>query len=539
MTSSNEPGSTAASSPTQQTQVQPLAALSDIVGAGSSLAILDPVQTSLEHNPDIFTIICCNDGFRLALDHSVIKTLLRVCRRARPLLSSKVPRFQTWCQKAGLCHFEGQMRIGLTPSDQIALSLHCKDPGSADRSWLVALAEQRNPSASYLLARILRTDIDNQKFAMWIEKEAIHKQIFRHLEKAANANHPMAQFHLAEYYRQGLGVDKDRSRAVEIYRSLAKCGMSQAHVALGDCYEVGEGVDQDYHTALEWYIEAVDHGSEDGRLHIMFLRGWFSFIGHGAEQSDADAFNHWQEVRSKSVDPVLKSIATHMVGWMHYLGRGTIRDKYKGIDIIRSNESEDFPLGEAGSLAAYPSHVTSSSPTARKFFQLCQFGSDRDWLCKHLMAVCQFQRLGTTMDRKSAAAIFEQLANDGHSDSQYWIGMCYLAGDGVSGDSKKALEWFSKSANQGNSYGQWKLGVCYYYGSGVAKNFTKAVEWFRKSAEQGNRCGQNSLGWCYEEGNGVLQDIDTAIEWYRKSADQENEDAIEVLNNFFEQHMFD
>ncbi|KAI9201969.1 uncharacterized protein BJ171DRAFT_444897 [Polychytrium aggregatum] len=98
-----------------------------------------------EYNPDIVTIICCNDSFQLALDLSTIKILLRVCKRVRSLLSSKLPRFLTWSQNAGLCHPDGQLQIGLTPSDQIALSLHCKDQNTADRSWLIEQADQGAP----------------------------------------------------------------------------------------------------------------------------------------------------------------------------------------------------------------------------------------------------------------------------------------------------------------------------------------------------------------------------------------------------------
>ncbi|KAI9203583.1 uncharacterized protein BJ171DRAFT_475620 [Polychytrium aggregatum] len=360
-------------------------------------------------SPDIFTIVCCNDSFQLALDHSTIKTLLRVCKRAQPLLSSKVPRFYTWCQSMELLNPDGQMRIGLTPSDLIAISLHWDQQATADRSWLEDQADQGNIDS--------QTDDDDEP-----EENTNHQQVFSLLEATANARHTMVHFHLAECYSKGVGVDQDHTKAVELYRSLADHGIPQAQVALGRCYENGDGVDQDYETAIEWYSKAPDQGSEDGRLHIVFLRGWFSFIGHGVKQSDADAFNHWHEVSNLSADPIIKSIATHMVGWMHYLGRGTVRDEQKGVKIIRDNQSDGFKLGEDECLAGFLNDILSDSPAPRKFFNLCQLGSDRDWLCEHLMGVCMANGFGTTKDRKKAAAIFEQLAADGHSDSQYWIG---------------------------------------------------------------------------------------------------------------------
>ncbi|KAI9193507.1 uncharacterized protein BJ171DRAFT_571707 [Polychytrium aggregatum] len=508
--------SQASPSRTQQSQAE----------ASTASSWPDITQLSLEHNPDIFTIICCNDSFQLALDHDTVKTLVQVCKRIRPLLSSKVARFHSWCQKSILYHPDRQMRIGLTPSDQIAISLHCKDPVTADRSWLVVQADQGNAAASYFLAKILQVDLAVDQSAD--KSEAIRQQIFHHLESAAEAQHPMAHFHLARCYRTGLGVDQDQIKALELYRDLADRGMAQAQIALGDCYEDGDGVDQDYDTAIEWYSKAADQGSEDGRLHIVFLRAWFSFIGHNVEQSDADAFHHWQEVSTKSSDPVIKPIATHMLGWMHYLGRGTVRDEQKGVRIIRETKSDDFKLGEDECLATSRNR-RSDSPAFRKLFELCQLGSDCDWLCKHLMAVCLHHGFGTTQTREKAAGNFEQLANEGHSDSQLWIGLCYQCGRGVSKDHKKAFEWYCKSANQGNPYGQWRVGVCYFCGYGVTQDFTKAVEWYRKSAEQDNRNGQFSLGECYKNGWGVPRDIDTAVFWWRKSADQGDRDAISQL----------
>ncbi|KAI9202895.1 uncharacterized protein BJ171DRAFT_444085 [Polychytrium aggregatum] len=316
------------------------------------------------------------------------------------------------------------MRIGLTPSDKIALSLHCDDQATANRSWLEDQADQGNAAASYLLARMLQSEIDLQTDDYdEPEENTKHQQIFQHLEKATYANHTMAHFYLARCYRDGLGVNENHTKAVELYRSLAYRGIPQAQIALGRCYENGDGVDQSYNRAIEWYSMAADQGSEDGRLHIVFLRGWLSFVGHNIEQSDVDSFNRWQE----------------------------------------------------------------------------------------------------------AVSIFEQLANEGHSDSQFWIAECYCRGKGVSEDNEKAFEWFIKSADQGNSYGQYWVGLCYFCGYRVTKDHTKAVEWYRKSAEQGNRYGQKCLGNCYQNGHGVPQNTDTAVFWWRKSADQGHQYSINQL----------
>ncbi|KAI9209187.1 uncharacterized protein BJ171DRAFT_485694 [Polychytrium aggregatum] len=205
-----------------------------------------------------------------------------------------------------------------------------------------------------------------------------------------------------------------------------------------------------------------------------------------------------------------------MVGWMHYLGRGVERDQQKGVKIIRENESDEFLLGELDCRTEEDFQYCDSL-AARKFFKLCRLGSKQDWLCRHLMAVCLIHSFGVTQNHDKAARIFEQLANENHSDSQYWLGQCHYGSWGKPRNYSKAFEWFSKSADQGNPYGQWMVGHSYYHHGGVSRDLAKAVEWYRKAAEQGHRQAQYDLGFCYGNGYGVARDWELSTYWSRKS----------------------
>ena len=128
-----------------------------------------------------------------------------------------------------------------------------------------------------------------------------------------------------------------------------------------------------------------------------------------------------------------------------------------------------------------------------------------------------------------------KIAENGHSNNQFWLGFYYFRGKGVSKDFQKALELFSKSAEQNNKMSQYYLGICFYNGYGVSQDFEKAFEWFSKSAQQetinsdssvsqkiikGNPNAQDLLGDCYYYGKGVVQNIENALEWYQKAANQ-------------------
>ncbi len=98
---------------------------------------------------------------------------------------------------------------------------------------------------------------------------------------------------------------------------------------------------------------------------------------------------------------------------------------------------------------------------------------------------------------------FLAAAEDGHSDSQYNIGLMYEHGIGVDKDDKEALGWYQKSAEQGNALAQFNLGVLYENGRGTAVDFTQANEWYRKASVQGDALAIGNLGMLYLRGQGV------------------------------------
>ena len=55
-------------------------------------------------------------------------------------------------------------------------------------------------------------------------------------------------------------------------------------------------------------------------------------------------------------------------------------------------------------------------------------------------------------------------------------------------DIKKVVELWQEAAEQGDADAQFYLGLCYYFGKGVDEDLDKATEWLQKFA-----CHQQSL----------------------------------------------
>jgi Sel1 repeat/TIR domain len=81
-----------------------------------------------------------------------------------------------------------------------------------------------------------------------------------HLQKAADADDPIAMNKLGVLYENGQGVTQDYGKAREWYQKAADAGNADAMVGLGVLYENGQGVTQDYGKAREWYQKAADAG---------------------------------------------------------------------------------------------------------------------------------------------------------------------------------------------------------------------------------------------------------------------------------------
>ena len=60
-------------------------------------------------------------------------------------------------------------------------------------------------------------------------------------------------------------------------------------------------------------------------------------------------------------------------------------------------------------------------------------------------------------DYETAFSYFRQAAEQGHTNAEYEVGMCYLDGDGVNEDEYEAAKWFRKAALKGHEEAQFEL----------------------------------------------------------------------------------
>ena len=130
-------------------------------------------------------------------------------------------------------------------------------------------------------------------------------------------------------------------------------------------------------------------------------------------------------------------------------------------------------------------------------------------------------------DFATALREWTPLAEQGHADAQYHIGVMYVQGDGVQQDFKTALRWFTLAAEQGNASAQYNIGLMYHLGNGVTQDYDVALRWYNQASEQGDEFAQYNLGAMYFNGEGVLQDYVYAHMWFNIASSNGFEGARE------------
>ena len=118
-----------------------------------------------------------------------------------------------------------------------------------------------------------------------------------------------------------------------------------------------------------------------------------------------------------------------------------------------------------------------------------------------------------------ARRVWVALAQQGHAEAAYKLGMMYDMGLGMERDAAVAAQWYRRAAENGNIHAQHNLAVAYANGDGVEMNINGALHWWQIAAASGNADSQYNLGIVFAMGvHGVQKNIDKAKKWWRKAA---------------------
>ena len=137
---------------------------------------------------------------------------------------------------------------------------------------------------------------------------------------------------------------------------------------------------------------------------------------------------------------------------------------------------------------------------------------------------------------EEALALIKPLAETGHANAQYQMGLMHTWGVGVAQDETLAQKWYAEAfermliaANGGDGDSMADLGLMLDEGQGVDRDVEAALEWLTKGVEVNNASAIAYMGDMYLYGHGVPTSVSEAQNWYRQSAGLGNDYALTML----------
>ena len=94
---------------------------------------------------------------------------------------------------------------------------------------------------------------------------------FLNFEAVANSDYDddgSAALKCADCCNNGIGVDKDPSRAFKYYLQAAEKGNIRAQYCVGVYYFNGDGIEEDCKLAIAWFKKAAENGDLDAQFGL-------------------------------------------------------------------------------------------------------------------------------------------------------------------------------------------------------------------------------------------------------------------------------
>ncbi len=126
-----------------------------------------------------------------------------------------------------------------------------------------------------------------------IEKDA--SKAYELFMLAAKSDHAEAKNYLGYCYDQGIGVTKDSKKAKDFYQQSAKQGSLNALYNIANCYEYGIGITQNESKAFKCYEKLY----KKGYVEAIYKLAWFYENGISVDENKKYALDLYKEAGKK------------------------------------------------------------------------------------------------------------------------------------------------------------------------------------------------------------------------------------------------
>jgi uncharacterized protein len=164
-----------------------------------------------------------------------------------------------------------------------------------------------------------------------VEKNA--KKAVNLAREAAKKKHVIAQYILYYAYQSGNGVEQDGKKAFDWLSLSAESGYPPAQLTIAQVYFY----DKDYYRSLTWAQLAAKHDVPNA----LTLIGNHYALGAGVKQDDTQAASWYKKAAIKG-----DAEAQYWLGEMYYTGRGVERNEAEGEKWMTQSAKQGFAMAK-------------------------------------------------------------------------------------------------------------------------------------------------------------------------------------------------
>ncbi|KAG0291968.1 hypothetical protein BGZ97_005735, partial [Linnemannia gamsii] len=264
------------------------------------------------------------------------------------------------------------------------------------------------------------------------------------------------------------------------------------YITKGSQYRDGEGVAKDFSKALEWYSKAAEQGSAIAMDHIGYL---YNIGGPSFPIDAAQALEWYLKAANKG-----NRSAQGSIGELYQNGKGVPQNYQKAAEwfLKAANLGDPWSQRQLGVLYKNGQGVEQDHAKALLWFHKA---ADHGYAPAQYSIGLQYNNgHGVSQDLNEALEWYLKAADQGHFAAQDSIGYLYhVGGPGFAVNYAKAMEWYMKAATRGYASAQSSVGELYKFGRGVPQDYQKAMEWFLRAAGQDYSWAQNIIGDMYRD----------------------------------------
>lgn len=332
--------------------------------------------------------------------------------------------------------------------------------------------------------------------------------------KAAEQNHPQAQYLISLGYEHGIGVTKNADKALD----LATKATEYPYVVY--THHLGHLQRAKYpQKAHENLMKAanINYGPSQYELGLMFLKGEI--------KQDANQGFYWiyQAVQNKFVPAYLE------LAKLYQQGQGTVVDNEQAFQYYLKAAAENIPEGQF-KLGLYLLNEQGDQHDPQQALNwLIRAAKNNYTPAKAKIGEIYFEGTYVQKDVDQALAWWVSAAQHKDYQASFHLGQILEAGQVVPKDLSAAVHWYLQSAEGNHPKAQLKLAEFYYLGTEVAQDPIKAFILYSQAANQGEQGASLPLAYLYDKGIGTNPDKEKALYWYQRAAQQENPDAWHAL----------